>query len=247
MSNSTLQNNFVNNSIRTAKYSILTFIPLNLFTQFSKASNLYFLLIAYMQTVKRISITGGKSMMSLPLGAVVTISMIKDAYEDYQRHKSDNEENSKKSQVYDTSQKKFTTKKWSELKPGMLVKVYEDEFFPADMVVLQSSDKSGGIYVETKNLDGETNLKTKTVYRKLNDDYKDYNESQWSSLKGKIVCEQPNNAIYKFEGFINRDENNLPLDVESFCLRGCKLRNTEYIIGMLVFTGHETKIMKNSA
>ena len=83
MSASVVLNKFCNNSIRTAKYSVLTFIPLNLFTQFSKASNLYFLLIAYMQTVNRISITGGKSMMAYPLGAVILTSMIKDAFEDY--------------------------------------------------------------------------------------------------------------------------------------------------------------------
>lgn len=73
---------------------------MNLYTQFSKASNLYFLMIAYMQTINRISITGGKSMMAYPLGAVVLVSMIKDAFEDYQRHKSDNEENSKITHVY---------------------------------------------------------------------------------------------------------------------------------------------------
>ena len=83
-----------------------------------------------------------------------------------------------------------------------MVKVLEDEFIPSDMVALQSSDPAGGLYVETKNLDGETNLKSKAVYRKINDDYKEYNESKWSGLKGKIVCEQPNNAIYKFEGAI---------------------------------------------
>ena len=83
-----------------------------------------------------------------------------------------------------------------------MVKVFEDEFFPSDMVALQSSDPKGGIYVETKNLDGETNLKAKSVYRVLNDDYNAYDENKWSDLKGRIVCEQPNNAIYKFEGAI---------------------------------------------
>lgn len=61
---------------------------------------MYFLLIAYMQTVKRISISGGKCAMALPLGFVVFISMVKDAYEDFQRHKSDNEENKKQSLVF---------------------------------------------------------------------------------------------------------------------------------------------------
>lgn len=82
MKSSNISNTYVNNTIRTAKYNLLSFLPLNLATQFSKASNLYFLLIAYMQTIKRISISGGKSVMSLPLGAVVLASMVKDAYED---------------------------------------------------------------------------------------------------------------------------------------------------------------------
>lgn len=189
MSSTTVQNTFCNNSIRTAKYSIITFLPLNLYTQFSKASNLYFLMIAYMQTINRISITGGKSMMAYPLGTVVLVSMIKDAFEDYQRHKSDNEENSKITHVYNQSKGTFEPKKWADCKPGMLVKVIEDEFFPSDMVVLQSSDKGGGLYVETKNLDGETNLKSKAVYRKLNDEYKGYQDADWKNLKGSIVSE----------------------------------------------------------
>lgn len=45
----------------------------------------------------------------------------------------------------------------------MIVKVLEDEFFPSDLIVLKSSDPQGGLYIETKNLDGETNLKAKAV------------------------------------------------------------------------------------
>lgn len=66
---------------------------MNLYTQFRKAQNLYFLLIAYMQTIRSISITNGKSFMALPLSFVVLVSMFKDAYEDYKRHASDKEEN----------------------------------------------------------------------------------------------------------------------------------------------------------
>lgn len=95
LSTSDIGNTFCNNKIVTAKYTPLTFVPLNLATQFSKAQNVYFLLIAFMQTVKKISISGGKSVMSLPLGFIVMVSMIKDAFEDHQRHKSDNEENNK--------------------------------------------------------------------------------------------------------------------------------------------------------
>ena len=87
MSNTVVQNNFCNNKVVTGKYTILTFVPLNLATQFSKAQNVYFAIIAYLQTIKSISISAGKSVMSLPLSVIVFISMVKDAFEDYQRHK----------------------------------------------------------------------------------------------------------------------------------------------------------------
>lgn len=141
---------------------------MNLYTQFSKAANLYFLLIAYMQTIKSISISGGKSVMALPLSVIVIISMIKDAYEDYQRHCSDGEENNKQTLVYDEVKKDWVSKAWKEILPGQLVKVLDEEFIPADLIVLKSVDSKGGLYIETKNLDGETNLKNKNVAKDVN-------------------------------------------------------------------------------
>ena len=91
---------FKNNGIRTSKYTLLTFIPLNLFTQFSKAANCYFLVISYMQTIKSISISNGVPASAYPLAAVVFVAMLKDAFEDYKRNKSDNEENFKATKVF---------------------------------------------------------------------------------------------------------------------------------------------------
>lgn len=81
------------NSIRTSKYSVFTFIPLNLFMQFNKGSNIYFLIITFMQMIDMISISGGKPAMAMPLAVVVMVSMVKDAFEDYKRHQSDDKEN----------------------------------------------------------------------------------------------------------------------------------------------------------
>lgn len=164
-------------------------------------SNIYFLLIGIMQTIKRISITNGKCVMAVPLGFVIFVSMLKDAFEDYQRYKSDKEENEKKAYVYNPSTKNYELKQWRLLKPGMLIKVLEDQFFPADLIVMQSSGDNGGLYVETKNLDGETNLKSKVVERKIQGNYSDSDKLQGLN-NAKIECEQPNNAIYKFEGKI---------------------------------------------
>jgi len=52
---------------------------------------------------------------------------------------------------------------WKNVKVGQIIKVHENEFFAADIVPFHSSDPKGICYVETKGLDGETNLKLKQV------------------------------------------------------------------------------------
>lgn len=98
------------NRIRTSKYTFLTFIPLNLFEQFSKLANVYFLVIAVLQTIQVISITQGVPVILGPLAIVVAISMAKDFIEDFKRHRSDNEENNRKTEVL--RQGVWTTATW---------------------------------------------------------------------------------------------------------------------------------------
>jgi len=88
-----LNSGFKNNSIKTNKYTWWNFLPMNLFYQFKKAPNLYFLLITFLQTIELISISGGKPAIALPLVIVVFISMLKDAYEDLKRFENDEKEN----------------------------------------------------------------------------------------------------------------------------------------------------------
>ena len=98
---------FKDNRIITSKYNLLTFLPLNLMLQFSKFANLYFLVLTIMECFPLISDSGGVPVLAMPLGFVVGISMIKDVYEDYLRHKSDNEENNRqilKGKTYDEKQ-----------------------------------------------------------------------------------------------------------------------------------------------
>ena len=99
--------------------------------------------------------------------AVVMVSMIKDAFEDYKRHRSDSKENQQLTIKYTKSSKDFWQCPWDQVKVGDIVKVEQDKYIPADMVILQSSDPKGVCYVETKNLDGETNMKMKTCHKDL--------------------------------------------------------------------------------
>ena len=161
-----LNRHYPHNLIRTSKYTILSFIPLNLLNQFKKAANVYFLIITYLQTIKAISISDGKPIMALPLTFVVIVSMCKDAFEDYKRHVNDATENEgKKTQVYRNGN--FEEIMWKDLHVGEIIRVDDENFVPADIVILKSSDAKGTCYVETKNLDGETNLKIKQAHKDL--------------------------------------------------------------------------------
>lgn len=105
--------------------------------------------------------------MAAPLIFVIIVSMVKDAYEDYKRTKSDNEENGTQAKIFDRKDKLFVETRWKQLYPGDIVQVKADEAIPADILILHSSDLKGGCCVETKNLDGETNLKIKTAEKEL--------------------------------------------------------------------------------
>ncbi|XAR53186.1 Phospholipid-translocating ATPase [Bertholletia excelsa] len=132
---------------------------------------------------------------------------------------------------------------WKKLQVGDIVKVEQDGLFPADLLFLASTNADGVCYIETANLDGETNLKI----RKAREDTWDYVTAEKASeFKGEIQCEQPNNSLYTFTGNLIIEEQTLALGPNQLLLRGCSLRNTKHVIGVIIFTGHETKVMMNS-
>ena len=165
---------YKNNKISTTKYSLYNFVFKNLFEQFSKLANIYFLFLAILQCIPAVSLTKGIPTVLFPLVVIVIITMIKDGYEDYKRYKSDQEENNKQTILIRNGQE--TPVKWQDVMVGDYLLVKKDEFFPADLVVLGTNHyKKGQCFIETKNLDGETNLKTKTLP---------------ADLQGKIISKQ---------------------------------------------------------
>lgn len=129
------------------------------------------------------------------------------------------------------------------------MKVHENEYFPCDLLILNSSLPKGICFVETKSLDGETNLKHKQANKYCIQLAKHECDVLQNFNDGVIECEKPNASIYTFAGSLkipNKDLN-IPLDAEQMLLRGSSLRNTEWVYGIAVFTGHDTKVMMNSA
>jgi phospholipid-transporting ATPase len=89
-----------NNTVVTAKFNIFNFIPLNIYNQLSKAQNLYFIMISYMQTLTSITISAGKPVQAAPLIGVMIASILKDLYEDLKRHRQDAEENNQSATMW---------------------------------------------------------------------------------------------------------------------------------------------------
>jgi phospholipid-transporting ATPase len=233
---------FPDNKISTSKYTALTFLPKNLFYQFSKLANIYFVLVGCLQFITAISTSGGIPYIFIPLTCIICVSALKDLLEDLKRHRSDNEENNKKVKVFFNGQ--FVDRRWRDIRVGNIVKIHENEFFPADMLILNTNGKKGQCYIETKNLDGETNLKDKVALKELMRDFAD--DTKISSAKSQFDYEKPNPLLYTFKGSITTTTGPLSLNEKNFVLRGCSLRNTGWAIGLVAYSGHHTKIMLNS-
>ena len=137
----------------------------------------------------------------------------------------------------------FHETRWKNLRVGDIVKVQKDQYFPADMLLLSSSYDDGICYVETMNLDGETNLKLK---RSLEVTPHLCREESLKDFKAVIKCEDPNENLYSFVGTLYYDDREYPLSLQQILLRDSKLKNTDYIYGAVIFTGHDTKVMQNA-
>lgn len=237
-------NRWNDNHVSTAKYNVFTFLPKFLFEQFSKYANLFFLFTAVLQQIPNVSPTNRFTTI-VPLVIVLLVSATKELVEDYKRKMSDRSLNHSRARVLKGSA--FSDAKWVDVAVGDIVRVESEEPFPADLVLLASSEPEGLCYIETANLDGETNLKIKQAIPET---------AHWVSpadlgrLTGRLRSEQPNSSLYTYEATLTmsqgQSERELPLNPDQLLLRGATLRNTPWIHGVVVFTGHETKLMRNA-
>ncbi|MBN3273318.1 AT8A1 ATPase, partial [Polyodon spathula] len=125
---------------------------------------------------------------------------------------------------------------------GEIVKATNGEHLPADLVILSSSEPQAMCYIETSNLDGETNLKIRQGLQ-ITSEIKDLDSL--TRLAGRMECESPNRHLYDFVGNITIDgHSTVPLGPDQILLRGAQLRNTQWIHGIVVYTGHDTKLMQ---
>ncbi|XVF14098.1 hypothetical protein REPUB_Repub09cG0027900 [Reevesia pubescens] len=229
------------NYVSTTKYTAANFISKSLFEQFRRVANIYFLVVACV-SFSPLAPYSAPSIL-VPLIVVIGATMVKEGVEDWSRRLQDIEANNRKVEVYDKNSCSFIETKWKSLRVGDIVKVRKDEYFPADILLLSSNYEDGYCYVETMNLDGETNLKLKHALE-VTSSLRDIETLK--EFRAVIKCEDPNEHLYSFIGTLHYDCQQYPLSPQQILLRGSKLKNTDYIYGVVIFTGHDTKVMQNA-
>ncbi|ORY65726.1 phospholipid-translocating P-type ATPase [Neocallimastix californiae] len=281
------------NRIKTTKYNIFTFIPLNLWSQFHRFSNIYFLLGA-LSTLFGYSVVSPVAQI-MPLVIVLSVTAIKDAYGDIKRSMEDKKANREPYYILRNNEVKQILCK--DIYPGDVIVIQKGDKIPADCLLLSSSNDDGVCYVETSDLDGETNLKKKTSLSELSC-IRDL--EGFSKIQGKIQCEPPCDSFSSFEGrlyfetvFRPRERDtysittgrttttittisreikksisnisnmirgnsafvkvgspmpytSLSLNINQILFRGSVLRNTDCVYLMVIYTGKETRIFRNS-
>ncbi|WVF71294.1 hypothetical protein IAT40_006097 [Kwoniella sp. CBS 6097] len=238
---------FEKNSVTTGKYGPITFLPKFLFAEFSRSANLFFLFTACIQQVPNVSPTGRYTTI-VPLAVVLIASAFKEIKEDFKRHASDRSLNNNNAQVLINQQ--FQPRPWRRIRVGDIVRLEANAFIPADMVLLSSSEPEGLCYIETANLDGETNLKIKQSHPST---AQLTNPQAASMLRGHLLSEAPNSSLYTYDGTFHLSSahpgsapTKIPVGPNQMLLRGAQLRNTEWVYGIAVNAGHETKLMRNA-
>ncbi|XP_059110179.1 phospholipid-transporting ATPase FetA isoform X1 [Peromyscus eremicus] len=232
---------YPDNTIKTSKYNLFNFLPMNLFEQFQRLANAYFLILLFLQLIPQISSLAWYTTV-IPLIVVLSITGVKDAIDDVKRHQSDKQVNNRSVLVLVNG--RVQEDKWMNVQVGDIIKLENDHPVTADILLLSSSEPCGLTYIETADLDGETNLKVKqaiSVTSEMED-----NLELLSAFDGEIRCEPPNNKLDKFSGVLTYLGEDYFLGHDKLLLRGCIIRNTDWCYGLVIYTGPDTKLMQNS-
>ncbi|XP_052006084.1 phospholipid-transporting ATPase VB [Xyrauchen texanus] len=231
------------NVIKTNKYRLWTFIPINLFEQFHRMANVYFVGLAILNFVPVVNAFQPEVAL-IPICVILALTAIKDGWEDFRRYQTDQQLNNMPCFIFSRKQMCFVKRRWKDVRVGDFVQVLSNEIIPADILLLHTSDPNGVCHIETANLDGETNLKQRKVvpgFSTLGEPF------QPQIFDSTVVCENPNNNLNLFKGYVERPNmTRTGFGIDSLLLRGCTVRNTDDAAGIVVYAGHGTKSMLNN-
>ncbi|KAK2955389.1 phospholipid-transporting P-type ATPase [Blattamonas nauphoetae] len=268
----TIGQNYPLNAIRTTRYTPLTFLPKNILEQHRKLSNVFFLFTMIVNILPWFIIYNPVTSI-FPYVFVLGVTMVKDAFEDIKRWRNDSTVNSQPVMAFRDS--KFVHIKTKDLQVGDYIILESNSEVPADCILLSTSNEYGVAYINTMNLDGETNIKIKQSHPAILDklglvigpdvilrDEITPNQFYGTETKGVQLGDTlskwkatvrtcpPNRHLSNFTATIDFVEETqirtVSLGEPHFLLKGSFIKTTNYSLGLVVFTGPETKIRLNT-
>ena len=241
------QRNKNDNIIKTTQYILPLFFLKVLFYQFRYPLNLYFGLKTLLNFVPILRTSEPVSWI-IPLASISIINLLKEGFQEYRRYCNDKLANELNVLVYDNKQKKFVKQKCYTIKVGNIVKVRKDEICPADLLIIKTSLHSGECYMQTESLDGETTLKQResVIFKKRH--------LTKNNIIGEILEEEnninirvknPSIALYENDGSIIVNNKEIFFNSKNVLLRDSILKNVDYVYGIAIYIGKETKALMN--
>ncbi|KAG8192507.1 hypothetical protein JTE90_018029 [Oedothorax gibbosus] len=234
---------FPANIIRNQKYNIITFIPLVLFHQFKFFLNLYFLVMALSQFIPDVRI-GYLYTYWGPLGFVLTVTLIREAIDDFRRYCRDREVNYRKYRKI-TSHGVVQVPS-AKIKVSDLIIVDKDQRVPADMGFLSTTEKSGTCFIRSDQLDGETDWKLRLAVpttQRLN------SPEELFQMDASVYAEEPKKDIHSFVGKFTRNDGDgaeVSLGIENTLWANTVIASGT-AVGIVIYTGSETRSVMNNS
>ena len=226
------------NEVRTTRYTALTFLPMTLFENFRILSNIYFLAILIVTFLPWSPV--GYIFQLLPLVFVILVSMVKAAIEDIMKGREDKKRNQQPVNVY--RERSWQQIKSADLRVGDVVKITDDEMVPSDMLYIGSTEASKLAYYSETNLNGETAVKTMSCFPAFQEcDAVD----ELSRNAFYVDVGEPDRDLTRFDARIRCAGKFWPISINNVLLRGVCTHYTENVMGIVLRTGHDSKIMKN--
>ena len=230
---------YPSNVICNRKYNVITFLPMVLFNQFKFFLNFYFLIMACSQFILELRV-GLLYTYWAPLGFVLAVTVLREAYDDFNRYKRDKAVNSQLYQVY-TPEGSFVIPS-SSIKVGDIIAVDKNQRVPADMLFLKTTEKNGSCFIRTDQLDGETDWKLRlalTPIQRLSDIKEIFKYESYSDV------EEPRLSIHEFSGKFSFNYSDYSVSIENTLWANTVIASGT-AIGLVVYTGGETRSMINN-
>lgn len=241
---------FTSNKVTTTRYSLLNFLPKSLLEQFYRRANVWFLLISILELSASNEDSDTAWSTISPLIFLVLMTLAKDGYLDWKRHRSDSELNSQTYAVWRGSD--FVQTASQDIQVGDYLFLQDRMLVPADILLLASGHVDHICYVDKQNLIGSPNLATKHTIKETQQHIGTLSSEEAThlipKLRGDIRVGEPNPDFSQLEAYIKlpRSPKSVLLTTDNLVLRQTIIHATPWIIGLVVYTGLETKAYLNT-